>query len=106
VKTAFLISPARGVYQITCLKNGRFYIGSSHDVFERWRQHLTAWVCHKNNNCAKLTNVRLLADVLHHGKEVFTFQILLLCPAAMDHELREKEWEFIKKLAPYYNIQK
>jgi group I intron endonuclease len=104
--TPFIIKPARGVYKITCLENGRFYIGSSHDVFERWRQHLTAWVKHKNYQAVKMTNPRLMADVMRFGKEAFTFQVLHLCPAAQDWELRQKEAEIILKLAPYYNILK
>jgi len=106
IRSQFLVS-GRGVYKISCTKlPDRFYIGSSHNVFVRWQQHVTAWVCYKNPVNVKLTNIRLLTDVLRFGPQVFTFEILELCPLATETQLREIEMKYIKKLQPFYNIIK
>jgi group I intron endonuclease len=100
-----LLVKLKGVYKITCLENGRFYIGSSVSIQDRWREHITAMLQKLNPEAAKLSNKRLLADAYQYGLHSFTFQILELCPTLNREQLEEREYELINQLSPYYNIR-
>lgn len=83
-----------GVYKILCLVNGKFYIGSSKNIYERWYTHRapSAW--------DKRPNRPLYQDMRKYGVE--NFQIQILAPVEPEH-LTQVEQEFIDMLKPAYN---
>lgn len=85
-----------GVYKITNLINGKFYIGSSHTLYIRIKTHLRE--LKHNRHC----NKHLQNAWKKYGKDNFKFEIISICPK----EYRDKleQW-FIDNLKPEYNIQ-
>ena len=61
-----------GIYKITNKLNGKVYIGQSRDIDARWRQHINAKDNYAIHNAIK-----------KYGKENFSFEVLLECPAEM-----------------------
>lgn len=83
-----------GVYKITNIVTGDFYIGSSKDVKHRW-------ACHKiPSKWKKCPNNPLYKDMQKYGVEKFEFQVI--AEVEID-KLKEKEQWFIEKLKPTYN---
>lgn len=62
-----------GIYSLTCVANGRVYIGSSQDVMTRWRWHVRMLSTGRHYNC------RLQSAWKKYGAESFSFAILSLC---------------------------
>lgn len=83
-----------GVYKITNIITGDFYIGSSKDVKSRWTNHKcpSKWKILPNNLMYK--------DMQKYGVDKFDFQILE--EVEIEH-LKEKEQKFIEILHPTYN---
>ena len=83
-----------GIYRITNIITGDFYIGSSKDIKRRWREHKTpsAWKRFPNNPLYK--------DMKKYGLNNFVFEIL---EEVEIEQLKEKEQEFIETLKPTYN---
>ena len=83
-----------GVYKITNTVTGDFYIGSSKDVKQRWKNHKcpSRW----NDN----PNSPLYLDMQKYGVDKFVFEVLEVVEA---DSLKEAEQEFIEKLQPTYN---
>lgn len=63
-----------GIYKITNLSNGKFYIGSAKNIQKRWSGHLTAM------RSAKHPNLHLQNSYNKYGESNFKFEILLECP--------------------------
>ena len=84
-----------GVYKITNIVTGDFYIGSSNDINRRWAAHKwpSVWKNHPNN--------QMYLDMQKYGVEKFDFQILEEVEAG---SLKEAEQKFIETLKPTYNI--
>ena len=83
-----------GVYKITNIVTGDFYIGSSIDVKRRWREHKRPSVWNRYSKHP------LYSDMQKYGVDKFDFQIL----AEVEIEqLKETEQEFIEMLKPTYN---
>ena len=61
-----------GIYKITNKLNGKVYIGQSRDIDARWRQH-----------CNAKDNYAIHNAIKKYGKENFSFEVLLECPAEM-----------------------
>ena len=61
-----------GIYKITNKLNGKVYIGQSRDIDARWRQHINA-----------KDDVLIHNAIKKYGKENFSFEVLLECPAEM-----------------------
>ena len=83
-----------GVYKITNMITGDFYIGSSKDVKRRWAEHKcpSSWKRFPNN--------QLYKDIQKYGVDNFDFQIL---EVVEQEELKVAEQQFIEKLKPTYN---
>ncbi len=83
------------VYQITNLKNNKFYIGSTSEFKVRKRKHL--WDLRNN----KHVNSYLQNSYNKYGEEFFEFKILIEC-----EDIKEKEQEFLDNLdfTKAYNI--
>ncbi|MBT9788673.1 hypothetical protein GPK90_04850 [Clostridium sp. MCC344] len=62
-----------GVYQIKNVANGKIYIGSSKDIFTRWKQHKAKLNknAHVNEHLQKAWN--------KYGENNFIFSIVELC---------------------------
>ena len=83
-----------GIYRITNTVTGDFYIGSSKDVKERWRNHK------KPSRWKQCPNNPLYLDIQKYGLEKFVFEIL--AEVEID-SLKETEQQFIETLKPTYN---
>lgn len=82
-----------GVYKITNIINGKFYIGSSVKVVNRFSNHF-------NRDRRRYPNKPFYKDITKYGIENFTFEVLEEC----DRELLiEKELYYYNKLKPEYN---
>jgi len=94
------IPHASGIYKITCIVNGKFYIGSAVDLNTRRYDHFSTL---RRNTHA---NPHLQRAFNKYGKEVFTFEILELVLIPEMLTAREQYW--FDKLRPFgrrgYNI--
>ena len=81
-----------GIYKITNLLNGKFYIGQSVDIKRRFYEH-------KKLNREVRSNIK--KAIKKYGLENFYFEVLEECSPEM---LNEKEIFYIKTLKPEYNI--
>lgn len=81
-----------GIYKITCVPTGRFYIGSSHDIAVRWYNHQRDL---KNNN----HNNRLLSRACKkYGFDSFAWEVIEECSSEM---LLQREQYFLNTLQPF-----
>ena len=88
-----------GVYKITNIVNGKFYIGSSNDIKARWRQHKDKLRVNKHGN------TYLQNAWNKYGEENFLFEVVEEC----DPEFQfEREQYYLNTLNPFddqgYNI--
>ena len=83
-----------GVYKITNTITGDFYIGSSKNVKQRWRDHKkpSTWNDNPNNP--------MYVDMRKYGVDKFVFEILA---EVEEDKLKETEQKFIETLQPTYN---
>lgn len=88
-----------GVYKITNIVNGKFYIGSSKDIKTRWYQHK------KKLNSGTHGNYHLQNAWILYGSDNFVFEILEECSAEMQFE---REQYYLNTLSPFddngYNL--
>lgn len=81
-----------GVYKITNILTGDFYIGSSKSINDRWR-------CHRSPaNWKRWHNLRLYQDMSRLGRDNFTLETI----EEIDN-LYEREQYWIDILKPSYN---
>ena len=86
----------KGIYKITCLVNGKFYIGSSINLKRRhyWHFHALHLNHHHNKHLQKSYN--------RHGKEQFIFEIIEFFPNNyIQQEVLIKEQKYLDELAPW-----
>lgn len=83
-----------GVYKITNLVTGDFYIGASSDIKRRKSQHFT-------NKISGHTK-RFDDDIRRYGRDAFSFSILEECSK---EELWEREQYYLQTLQPSYNVR-
>jgi group I intron endonuclease len=88
------------IYRITCLINGKIYIGqTTGSLSKRWKRH--TWECTKNRKAMAITNA-----IVKYGEENFTIEEI--DEASSLEELNEKEIFYIslhKSLSPIgYNL--
>ena len=83
-----------GIYKITNTATKDFYIGSSKDVKQRWRNHKkpSVWNRYKNSP--------MYQDMQKYGVDKFEMQILA---EVEPDSLKEAEQKFIETLKPTYN---
>ena len=62
-----------GIYQIKCLSNNKIYIGSSINIYQRWKNH--KWNLNKNTH----HSIHLQNCWNKYGESNFEFKILLIC---------------------------
>lgn len=84
-----------GIYKITNILNGDFYIGSTNDMKERWRQHII--LLSKNRS----PNTHMQRAVNKYGIDNFTFEII--ATTIKEYQVKLEQW-FIDSLKPKYNI--
>ena len=81
-----------GVYKITNIITGEFYIGSSKNIESRWAKH-KCLSTHKQH-----PNSKLYKDMAEFGLDNFKFEVL---EETADLKKREQYW--IDQLKPIYN---
>lgn len=62
-----------GIYKITCLKNNKFYIGSSSDIKRRFKSHVRG-LNNKNHH-----NIKLQSSWNKYGEDFFKYEVLIIC---------------------------
>lgn len=83
-----------GVYKILCLVNGKFYIGSSKNIHNRWYEH---W---NERERAKTKNQMMYDDMRKYGKDNFRIYVIY---EGDDYKHIEKVVTY--NLQPEYNIR-
>ena len=81
-----------GVYKITNIITGDFYIGSSKDIKHRWANHKSP------SRWKQLPNSKLYKAMASYGLDNFTLEII-----EETDNLREREQYYIECLKPSYN---
>lgn len=91
----FIVPPPRtsGIYKITCVSTGKFYIGSSQCIRTRWKQH------RGDLRRGVHTNVHLQSAWNKHGADAFEFEIIEPVLFVEDLVVREQFW--LDRLRPY-----
>lgn len=87
-----------GVYKITNIVTGRYYIGSSYHCEERWKEHLK----YLRNNTH--VNKHLLNSYKKHGENNFKFEILHELPE--DEARNMEQWYIDNYYNEMYNLSK
>jgi group I intron endonuclease len=78
-----------GIYKITCVNNGKVYVGSSSNIKSRWYRHI-------NNLKYNKSNPNLQNSYNKYGKDSLKFEILEEC-AVDDLIKRETYWAEVIK---------
>lgn len=87
-----------GVYKITNIITGKYYIGSSYHCEERWKQHL------KGLRHGSHVNTLMLHSFQKHGEDNFKFEIIHPLP---ESDSRDKEqWYLDNFYDDIYNISR
>lgn len=86
-----------GIYKITCVPTGKFYIGSAVRMNKRWAVHRHSMRGQKKA-CPKLLNAWN-----KYGEDAFTFEPMLFCAVK---DLLFYEQLLIDQLKPALNVQK
>ena len=81
-----------GVYKITNIITGDFYIGSSKNIEKRWVEHGSPSV-HKQH-----PNSKLYKSMAQYGRDNFTIEAI-----EETDNLKEREQYWIEQLSPTYN---
>ena len=81
-----------GIYKITNIITGDFYIGSSCNIKYRWANHKSP------SKWKELPNSKLYQDMASYGLNNFTFEVL-----EETTDLHNREQYYIEQLKPSYN---
>jgi group I intron endonuclease len=87
-----IVPRAPGIYKITCTTNGKFYIGSSINLYKREKQHRYELTqnTHINHYLQNAWN--------KYGEESFTFEVVEF---VFEWSLLDREQYWLDKLKPY-----
>lgn len=77
-----------GIYKITCLTTGQFYIGGSKDIAARWKSH-------RKNLRQQIHTKKIQRCYDEYGPEVFLFEIIENCSEDI---LDEREQFYLSKM--------
>lgn len=86
-----------GIYKITTLDDGSFYIGSSINISSRWKRHISQL---KNKTHS---NYYLRKKYQEYGLENLRFEIIEFCEKL---NIKEREQWYLDYLKPSLNINK
>lgn len=88
-----------GVYKITNTANGKFYVGSSNNVYNRWNQHMN------DLDDGVHKNAHLQSAWVKYGRASFAFEIIEECEPSVQFE---REQFYLNELNPFddngYNV--
>ena len=84
-----------GIYKIVNIINGKFYIGSTQNLYQRFHVHNS--MLKKGSH----QNIHLQRSFNKHGKDAFIFEVIMKCP--VEYTIKLEQW-FIDNLKPSYNI--
>lgn len=87
-----------GIYRITNLVSGHFYIGSSVDIISRFGNH--RHTLRKNNH----NNPKLQNAWNKYGEQNFSFDIIELCNPKLLYKIEQKYLNNIKTSSMSYNL--
>lgn len=90
----------RGIYQITCTRTGKRYIGSSVDIPKRWTSHF--W--HLRRNRHHNIHLQRAYNKSQVTGWVFRLDVLQEVPYGTPEHLIELEAQFIERLKPEFNL--
>lgn len=85
-----------GIYKITNIVTGNFYIGSSKNIYLRWADHK------KPSSLKRYKSQQLYKDFVLYSLSNFKFEII----EELSGNLKEREQYYIGLLKPFYNINK
>lgn len=94
-KIQFELKEKCGIYMIVNLKNGKRYVGSSVDIYNRIHEHV------HNLNRNKAHNKHLQNSWNKYGQECFIYSILEYCDVSIRFE---REQYYIDCIKPEYNL--
>ncbi len=86
-----------GIYKITNIINGHFYVGSTIHLARRWREH--------RKRSALETKWHLYNAINLYGLENFDFEVLEYCEPIKETLLAREQY-YIDTLNPHYNTRK
>lgn len=95
----------KGIYTITNIHNGKFYLGSSITIEKRWTEHK------RKLNTKKHHSYKLQKAWCEEGSDSFKFEFKELFENISDKDLKNKEQWYLDTLQPWrdeigYNIAK
>lgn len=93
-------STKTGIYKITCLLDGKCYIGQAVGVQERWRQHIK-----RGLGAEAATKNKLYPAMYEIGPENFTFELIEECSQAELNEREDYYQEFYHAIDYGYSIK-
>ncbi len=82
-----------GIYKITNLKTGEFYIGQSNNIEKRWRDHFC-------KGYGAMHSARFQEAIDSLGRDGFAFTVIEECDVS---DLADRERYWIRELTPAYN---
>ena len=79
------------IYKITCVKNGKYYVGSTgRSVEDRWNEHLGDLKENQHNR-------KFQATFNKYGEDSLAFEVLGEYPAELQYDIETSYLQFIKK---------
>lgn len=86
-----------GIYRISCTANGKSYIGSSVNILERWREHIS------HLRAGAHHSIYLQRCYNKYGEDSIKFEVLAILEEFNAELLRLVEYVYIEKLHPEFN---